>query len=162
MGQTSAFDVLTGTLQQVPRVDVVVAGVECRSASMLNLNRSKLRHCVREMHGSTGATVNGLRQYCQKHFPQIVIVENVPGLGKTTHASSERPDSDEVEELANEVEEDNLGALVRPLVCGVGRQMHGLASLCFLASSSKLAPLPCEHGQVMHVASRAYYVKLCV
>lgn len=74
----------------VPKVNIVVAGVECKSASALNVHaRSKrMRTCVRTASQRTGETVEGVRRYCEVHHPDLIIMENVTGLGRVTSAPS--------------------------------------------------------------------------
>ena len=103
---------MSSSLQRVPGCDVLVAGVECKSASQLNTQCKFLRHCVAERRGATGMTMHGVREYTARHRPMIVIIENVTGLGQHQNNDSEQDSASEDGKPSPEFE-DNLAATVR-------------------------------------------------
>ena len=61
-----------GGLAAVPGADIVVAGTVCKDFSTKNKFRKEMDDL-----GESGQTFYGLKRYVARHFPSVVIVENV-------------------------------------------------------------------------------------
>ena len=82
MGHDRGNDSLTDTMVHVAPVDLLVAGISCRDASVLSSRRAKRLACIASGIGTTGATAAGLMAYVRRRHPAFIIVENVTGLGR--------------------------------------------------------------------------------
>jgi site-specific DNA-cytosine methylase len=78
----TAFNYITGKAEEVPSVDILIAGFVCKSVSFENNDRDKYANCIKEACGLTGITFQGMIQYVRKFQPAVVICENVEGLVK--------------------------------------------------------------------------------
>lgn len=78
--QDLASDAMTGTMQPVPSVHVLLGGFSCTSVSNLNRRASSSRSCCAATEGSTGETFEGTRRYLIQHKPRFIILENVTAL----------------------------------------------------------------------------------
>ena len=83
------LNVLAGLEEDVPAVDIFIAGFVCKSLSSENNQRAAHADCISAGTGKTGSTFEGLRRYVQRVRPKIVICENVVGLLKRNRG--ERP-----------------------------------------------------------------------
>lgn len=87
LGCDRGYDVLSSSMVPVEAVDLLVAGISCRDASLLSSRRSERLTCVADGSGTTGSTAAGLLAYVRRHLPPFIIVENVVGLGRDSDHS---------------------------------------------------------------------------
>ena len=85
---TEALNYMSGRFEPVPSADLVIAGFECDSVSLLNAERAKFSNCITEAKGSTGETFTACVAYIEQHKPLAILLENVVSLGSMFNASS--------------------------------------------------------------------------
>jgi site-specific DNA-cytosine methylase len=73
LGSGVAFDVRSGLRQEVPKVDLLVAGFSCKSISHLNTSPSGLL----DTSSTTGLTLRAVCKYIDYAHPSVVVLENV-------------------------------------------------------------------------------------
>lgn len=83
-----ALNYMSGNFEAVPSADLVIAGFECDSVSLLNTERAKFSDCITQAKGSTGETFMACVAYIQQHRPLAILLENVASLGSKINASS--------------------------------------------------------------------------
>lgn len=83
-----AYSIVTGEVEDVPQVDIVIAGFVCKSVSTQNADRDLYADCINDETGMTGETFSGVMKYVKKYKPAMVICENVLGL---IHRNGGRP-----------------------------------------------------------------------
>ena len=80
MGSQKAHDVISNTLQYIPAVDCMIAGFVCKDVSHMNRHACSSKSCISEASKRTGRTFQAVLQYCERHRPGVVILENVTAI----------------------------------------------------------------------------------
>ena len=82
MKNRTAHDVITGCMQRVAFVDILLSGFECDDIASVNNKRKRNAMCCATGEGRTGGTLHGVLDFVIAHRPMIVILENVLNLAK--------------------------------------------------------------------------------